>query len=67
MTSVPPSTDYREAVDEAGDNFVTGGYYLNKLGLLLRKEGPHRGSPSEAFRRLKTEFGPAVNEAAAGR
>lgn len=47
--------NYREAVDEAGDNFVTGGYYLNKLGLLLRKEGRTEEALA-AFRRLKAEY-----------
>ena len=46
---------YEEAVDESGDNYVTGGYYLNKLALLLRKEG-RTEEAREAFQRLKSEF-----------
>ena len=49
-------SSYREAVDESGKNFVTGGYYLNKLGLLLRNQGRNEEA-LEAFRRLKTEYG----------
>ena len=46
---------YGEAVDEAGENYVTGGYYLNKLALLLRNQG-RTEEAREAFRRLKSEF-----------
>lgn len=54
--------DYQDAVEEAGDNFVTGGYYLNKLGLLLRKQG-RKEEALKAFRRLKSDYGNS-NEAA---
>ncbi|CAH1002503.1 hypothetical protein LEM8419_03382 [Neolewinella maritima] len=47
--------DYEEAVEEAGDNYVTGGYYLNKLALLLRKEG-RTDEALAAFERLKADF-----------
>ena len=49
-------SDYEEAVDKSGKNFVTGGYYLNKLGLLLRKEG-RTEEAIDAFRRLKADYG----------
>lgn len=55
---------YRSAVDAAGDNFVTGGYYLNKLGLLLRNQGKN-GEALEAFRRLKKEYGQSAEAQAA--
>jgi tetratricopeptide (TPR) repeat protein len=57
-------SSYRSAVDAAGDNFVTGGYYLNKLGLLLR----HQGNTVEAlkvFKRLKTDYGQSPEAAQA--
>ena len=47
--------DYEEAVDKSGDNYVTGGYYLNKLALLLRKEG-RNDDALKAFRRLKADY-----------
>ncbi len=56
--------DYREAVDEAGDNFVTGGYYLNKLGMLLRKQG-RDDEALEAFRRLKADYSSSAEAAQA--
>ena len=46
---------YEEAVDASGDNYVTGGYYLNKLGLLLRKQG-RTDDALAAFRRLKADY-----------
>ncbi|MGB3799811.1 MAG: tetratricopeptide repeat protein [Lewinella sp.] len=55
---------YGEAVDEAGDNFVTGGYYLNKLGLLYRHQGQNEEA-LEAFRRLKMDFGQSAEAAQA--
>ena len=53
---------YEGAVDASGQNFVTGGYYLNKLGLLLRDQGRNEEA-LEAFRRLKAEYANS-NEAA---
>ncbi len=47
---------YRSAIDAAGENFVTGGYYLNKLALLLRKQGKTEEALA-AFRQLKTDYG----------
>ncbi|MBB4080485.1 tetratricopeptide (TPR) repeat protein [Lewinella aquimaris] len=55
---------YREAVDEAGNNYVTGGYYLNKLGLLLRKEGRTEEALA-AFRRLKADYSASAEAAQA--
>jgi len=55
---------YRNAVDAAGDNFVTGGYYLNKLGLLLRSEGKN-AEALEAFKRLKLDYGQSPEAASA--
>ena len=46
---------YRSAIDAAGENFVTGGYYLNKLALLLKSQGK-KEEALEAFHRLKAEF-----------
>ena len=46
---------YGEAVDASGDNYVTGGYYLNKLALLLRKQG-RTDEALAAFRRLKADY-----------
>jgi|AntRauTorckE5430_2_1112549.scaffolds.fasta_scaffold02245_2 tetratricopeptide (TPR) repeat protein len=57
-------TAYRSAVDAAGDNFVTGGYYLNKLGLLLRSQGKNEEA-LKAFRRLKVEYGQSPEAATA--
>lgn len=47
---------YRDAVDESGENYLTGGYYLNKLALLLRNQSQNEEA-LEAFRRLKREYG----------
>lgn len=55
---------YRSAIDAAGDNFVTGGYYLNKLALLLRNQGQNEEA-LKAFRRLKTDFGQSPSAASA--
>lgn len=55
---------YRDAVDESGRNFLTGGYYLNKLGLLLRNQGRNEEA-LEAFRRLKSEYGNSTEAAQA--
>ncbi|THH36520.1 tetratricopeptide repeat protein [Neolewinella litorea] len=55
---------YRDAVDESGKNYLTGGYYLNKLGLLLRNQGRNEEA-LEAFRRLKSEFGSSTEAAQA--
>ena len=55
---------YEDAVDEAGKNFVTGGYYLNKLGLLHRHQGDNEAA-LEAFRRLKRDFGQSAEAAQA--
>ena len=55
---------YEDAVDEAGRNFVTGGYYLNKLGLLYRHQGDNEAALA-AFRRLKSEYGQSAEAAQA--
>ncbi|WP_116125503.1 tetratricopeptide repeat protein [Lewinella sp. IMCC34183] len=55
---------YREAVDASGKNFVTGGYYLNKLGLLLRQQGRDQEA-LEAFRRLKSDYANSTEAAQA--
>lgn len=55
---------YKSAIDAAGENFVTGGYYLNKLALLLRNQGKN-GEALEAFRRLKTDYGESPAAASA--
>ncbi|PHI18735.1 hypothetical protein CEQ90_16400 [Lewinellaceae bacterium SD302] len=57
-------SSYRKAVDQAGDNYLLAGYYLNKLGLLLRNQGRNEEA-LDAFKRLKQDFGqsPAAAEA----
>lgn len=55
---------YESAISAAGENFVTGGYYLNKLGLLLRSQG-RTDEALAAFRRLKTDFGQSQEAAEA--
>ena len=47
---------YDDAVDAAGDNFVTAGYYLSKLGLLHRSQG-NTAEALAAFKRLKQDYG----------
>lgn len=47
---------YKTAVDEAGENFVTAGYYLNKLGQLYKKQG-NNAEALAAFKRLKQDYG----------
>ncbi|OAV43331.1 tetratricopeptide repeat protein [Lewinella sp. 4G2] len=47
---------YKEAVAASGDNYVTAGYYLSKLGQLLQNQG-RNDEALEAFRRLKRDFG----------
>lgn len=46
---------YEQALNAAGDNFTTGGYYLNKLALLYRYQGKNEAALA-AFKRLKQEF-----------
>ena len=58
------AASYQDAVDAAGDNFLTAGYYLNKLALLQL----HQGKDAEAlasFKRLKTDFGNSPEAAGA--
>ncbi|MEM1358496.1 MAG: tetratricopeptide repeat protein [Bacteroidota bacterium] len=55
---------YEAAISAAGDNFVTGGYYLNKLALLLRSEGRTEEALT-AFKRLKADFGQSPEAASA--
>ncbi len=55
---------YQSAIDAAGENFVTGGYYLNKLALLLRNQGKTEEALT-AFRRLKTDYGQSPEAASA--
>ena len=47
---------YENAVDAAGENYLTAGYYLNKLAL-LRLHQDNKEEALAAFRRLKTDFG----------
>lgn len=49
-------SSYEKAIDAAGDNFVTGGYYLNKLAMLYRNQGQNDKALA-AFKRLKKDFG----------
>jgi len=49
-------SSYEKAVGNADDNYLLGGYYLNKLGLLYRNQGQN-DKALQAFRRLKEEFG----------
>lgn len=49
-------SSYKKAIDAAGDNFVTGGYYLNKLALLYRHQG-NNAEALAAFKRLKKDYG----------
>ncbi len=58
------ASNYNKAVDAAGKNFVTAGYYLNKLGLLLRHENK-TAEALEVFKRLKTDFGQSPEAAQA--
>ena len=48
--------NYEEAVELSGKNYVTAGYYLNKLGQLYQHEG-RTDEALTAFRRLKQEYG----------
>lgn len=47
---------YEDAVDAAGENFTTAGYYLNKLALLQMNQGDNEAALT-TFRRLRTEYG----------
>lgn len=47
---------YQSAVDQAKDNYLLGGYYLNKLAMLHRHQG-NQEAALKAFRRLKEEYG----------
>ena len=49
-------SNYKSAIDAAGDNYVTGGYYLNKLALLYRHQG-NNAEALAAFKRLKRDYG----------
>lgn len=55
---------YRKAVSEADENYLLGGYYLNKLGMLLHNQGQNEAA-LEAFQRLKKDYGqsPAAADA----
>ncbi len=55
---------YRDAVDAAGKNYITGGYYQNKLAQLLRIEGKN-DEALEAFRSLKANYGQSPEAAQA--
>lgn len=48
--------NYEKAMSAAGDNFITGGYYLNKLALLYRHQGKS-AEALDAFKRLKRDYG----------
>ena len=52
---------YEDAVDAAGENYVTGGYFLNKYGMLLMQQN-RNDEAREAFRRLKRDYA-SSNEA----
>ncbi len=47
---------YSEAVERSDKNYVTAGYYLNKLGQLYQHEG-RTDEALTAFRRLKQDYG----------
>ncbi len=47
---------YESAVNLAKENYLLGGYYSNKLGLLHRHQGNNEAA-LKAFRRLKEEYG----------
>lgn len=49
-------SSYEQAISAAGDNFVTGGYYLNKLALLYKNQGQNDKALA-AFKRLKKDYG----------
>jgi tetratricopeptide (TPR) repeat protein len=49
-------SNYESAVNKAGKNYLLGGYYLKKLGLLLRNQG-NDAEALKAFNRLKNEYG----------
>lgn len=49
-------SSYENAVSAAGENFVTAGYYLNKLGQLYQNQGDNEKALA-AFRRLKQDYG----------
>lgn len=57
-------SSYRKAIDNADDNYLLAGYYLNKLGLLLRNQG-RNDEALEVFKRLKQDYGqsPAAADA----
>jgi tetratricopeptide (TPR) repeat protein len=50
------AASYQKAITAAGDNFVTGGYYLSKLAQLYNHQGK-KAEALEAFKRLKKEYG----------
>ena len=56
--------NYEQAIAAAGDNFTTGGYYLNKLALLYRHQGQNEDALA-AFRRLKKDYGQSAEAAGA--
>lgn len=58
------AASYSSAIDAAGENFVTGGYYLNKMALLLKSQGK-KEEALEAFHRLKAEFSNSTEAALA--
>lgn len=58
------ASSYESAVNKAGKNYLLGGYYLKKLGLLLRNQGDNAGA-LKAFDRLKNEYGNSPDAAEA--
>lgn len=57
-------SSYESAVNKADKNYMLGGYYLKKLGLLLRNQGDNAGA-LKAFNRLKSEYGKSPDAAEA--
>lgn len=58
------ASSYESAANKAGKNYLLGGYYLKKLGLLLRNQGDNAGA-LKAFDRLKNEYGNSPDAAEA--
>lgn len=57
-------SSYESAVNKAGKNYLLGGYYLKKMGLLQRQQG-NDAEALKAFQRLKNEFGNSPDAAEA--
>lgn len=55
---------YESAVAKADDNYLLGGYYLNKLGLLRYQQG-NTAAALDAFEKLKQDYGQSPEAAEA--